>query len=160
MARGNTILVQAGPQGRFVEGFIATAEKPGTVMQMDPTVPVKSGRHTWKVYTPGTDGARPFGPLIVLLEDTLQGRTTADAYVAGNRCFGYVPQAGEEINVLLADVAGTADSHALGEQLMIKNASGKAILATGTPGCVPFTLLEAVVAPAADTLAWTVYSGY
>lgn len=158
MARGNTILVQAGPQGRFVEGYAATAEKPGTVMQIDATVAVKSGRHTWKVYTPGSDGLRPQGPYIVLLEDSLQGRTINDAYVAGTRCFGYVPQTGEEINILVADVAGTADSHLAGEQLMLKNGTGKAVLSTGAPAFAPFMLLETLPALTADTLAWCVHA--
>lgn len=62
--------------------------------------------------------------------------------------------------MLLLNIAGTADDHALGELLMVDNGTGKLIATTGTPECEPFVLLEAVTDPVADTLAWTMFSGY
>lgn len=160
MARGNEIIVSANPRGVFMEGTIATAEKPGTVMQIDPTVALKNGRHTFKVFTRGADGDHPLGPIFVLLADNLQGKTAGDAYAVGDRCFLYAPLPGEELNMLLLNIAGTADDHALGELLMVDNGTGKLIATTGTPECEPFVLLEAVTDPVADTLAWTMFSGY
>lgn len=161
MARGNGIIVSADPDGVFMEGYIGAGltPKPGTVMQIDASVALKGGRHTWKLYNTGTDGKRTKGPLIILLDDYLQGKTPSDAYVAGTRCFGYVPKAGEEFNMLLGDVAGTGDDHTLGEVLMVDDTTGKLIVTTGTPLSEPFILLEAITDPVADTLAWVQYGG-
>lgn len=159
MARGSEIIVSANPQGKFDEGYIASGQtpKPGTIMQIDPTVALKGGRHTWKIYDRAASGDRPAGPLIILLNDTLRGQLPTTAYAAGDHCFGYVPQQGEEFNLLLEDIAGTADDHPLGEILMVKDATGKLIVTTGTPQQTPFVLLEAVTDPVADTLAWVRY---
>jgi hypothetical protein len=127
-------------------------------MQIDPTVAIKGGRHTYKLQTPGADGALHKGPLFVLEADHLQGKTCNDAYAAGDRCFLYCPLPGEEVNVLLADVAGTGDVHAAGEELILQNATGQLIATTGTPAERPFMLLEAIAAPTAATLAWCVRS--
>lgn len=160
MARGNEIVVSANPRGVFMEGYVATAEKPGTILQLDATVALKGGRHTFKKYARAADGDRPAGPLYVLLPDNLQGKTAADAYVAGTRCFLYTPLPGEEVNLLLADVAGTADDHLAGEVLIVQNNTGKLIATAGTPQSQPFVLLESVTDPVADTLVWVMYSGY
>lgn len=159
MARGNEIVVNTEPKGRFVDGTIATAEYPGTIVQIDPTVALVGGRHTWKKYARTANGDRPFGPLGVLREDNLQGKAATAAYAAGDRCFVYIPLIGDELNVLLADVAGTADDHSAGEQLMVQNNTGKLIAATGTPQSTPFVLLETVTDPVADQLVWVMYAG-
>lgn len=160
MARGNSIIVSANPRGVFMEGYIATAEKPGTVLQCDATVALKGGRHTFKVFQPGTDGEHPLGPLYVLLADRLLGKDNTTAYVAGDRGFLYSPLPGEELNMILLDVAGTGDDHTIGEKLMIDTGTGKLIATTGSPESEPFELLETVTDPVADTLAWVLYSGY
>lgn len=162
MARGNEIIVTANPKGNFLEGYIATGEtpKPGTVLQIDPTVALKNGRHTWKIYNRDADGNRPVGPLAVLLPDHLQGKTATDAYAASTRCFLYCPLPGDELNMLLLDIAGTGDDHSAGELLIVDDGTGKLIATTGSPECEPFVLLEDVTDPEADTLAWVMYSGY
>jgi len=43
---------------------------------------------------------------------------------------------------------------------MVDDGTGKLIATTGTPESEPFVLLETVTDPTADTLAWTMYSGY
>jgi hypothetical protein len=159
MARGNKIIVSANPRGVFMEGYISGAVKPGTICQADASVALKGGRHTFKVYQPGTDGEMPVGPYYILLEDSRQGRSAADAYVSGDRCFLYTPIAGEELNLLLADVAGTGDDHALGEKLMVDTGTGKLIATTGTPESEVAQLLEVITDPTADTLAWCLWSG-
>lgn len=162
MARGNCIVVSADPPETFTEGIIAVGQtpKPGTVMQKDPTVALKGGRHTYKIYDRDADGDRPSGAIYILLNDFLMGLPVTQAYAAGDRCFLHVPRAGDEFNMLLGDVAGTADDHALGELLIADDGTGKLVATTGTPETESFQLLEAVVDPVADTLAWVVYSGY
>lgn len=162
MARGNCILVSA-PRGKFLwEGIIAAGEtpKPGQIVQMDPSVDLVGGRHTWKIYNADADGGRPKGPLIVLLEDSYQGKTVSDAYAAGDRAFGYIPLPGDELNLLLGDVAGTADDHTKGEILIVDDTTGKLVATTGTPETEVAMLLETVTDPAADTLAWCIWTGY
>lgn len=162
MARGNGIIVSANPRGVFEEGFIKTGEtpKPGTILQRDASVALVGGRHTYKIFAPGTDGEHPLGALYVLLENSLAGKPATEAYAAGDRCFLYVPQPGEELNMLILNISGTGDDHALGEKLMIDTGTGKLIATTGTPESEPFELLEAITDPTADTLAWVLFSGF
>lgn len=162
MSRGNTIVLTADPKGNFLEGVIAAGEtpKPGTIMQIDPTVALKGGRHTWKIYNRDADGNRPVGPLAILREDKYQGRVMTDAYAAGDRCFLYCPIAGDELNVLKLDVAGTGDDFALGDLLIVDDGTGKVLLTTGSPESEPFVCLETVIDPTADQLVWVMYTGY
>lgn len=160
MARGNEIIVSAQPNGKFMEGIIVSAEKPGTIMQVDPTVALVGGRHTYKVYDRGADGDRPAGAYWVLLPDHLQGRTATDAYVAGERGFLYSPQAGDELNLLYKNVTGTADDVALGDIMEVDDGTGKLIVTTGTPETEVAVALEAITDPTADRLLWVQWSGY
>lgn len=163
MAKGNLIVVSAEPQGRFVEGYIATGEtpKPGQVVQIKASAGIDdTGNFTWEIYNADADGGRPKGPLGVLDIDHMQGKTATQAYVAGARCFVYIPYPGDELNMLLADVGGTADAHSFGEMLIVDDTTGKLIATTGTPETEPFMLLEDVTAPTADTLVHVIYTGY
>ena len=161
MARGNEIIVSSGsgPRGVFHEGYIATAQtpKPGTIMEIDFTVALKGGRWTYKVFDGAADGAN--ATIFVLLPDHLRGMTATDAYAAGDRCFLYVPAAGEELNVLVLNLAGTTDDHPLGEILMVDKGTGKLIVTAGSPESEPFQLLEVITDPTEDTLAWVMYTG-
>jgi hypothetical protein len=162
MARGNSIVVVANPRGLFREGTLKTGQtvKPGTVVQVDPSVAMVGGRFTYEIFNRAADGATPKGAIWVVIEDSLQGHTVTDAYAAGDRLFLYSPAAGEELNMLLLDVSGTADDHSVGEQLIIDEDTGKLIATTGSPAVTPFTLMEAVTDPVADTLVWVEYTGY
>lgn len=162
MARGNCIIVTADPKGQFEEGYVKTGETfyPGMIVQRDPSVALKGGRHTYKIYAPGTDGEHPRGSYWVVLEDSRVGKTTSDSFAAGERCFLYSPRAGEELNLLVANLAGTGDDHALGEVLMVDTGTGKLIATTGTPESEVAQLLEAITDPTADTLAWCQWSAY
>lgn len=161
MARGNCIVVSANPLGRFVEGIIASGEtpSPGQIVQPDPTIALKQGRQTWKIYNADADGGRPKGPFIVLREDALQGKTTADAYAAGARAFGYIPVAGDELNLLIANVSGTATINA-GDMLIVQDTSGKMIVTASTPETEVAQINEAIVDNAADQLGWCTWTGY
>lgn len=160
MSRGNNIIVSANPRGVQTEGIIAAGQtpKPGTMMQIDGSVAMgDDGRFTWKVYAPGADG--DILPLWVLLPDRNRGKLATDAYAAGDRCFLYAPLNGEELNMILLDVSGTGDDHAVGELLLGDTGTGKLVADTGSPETKHFMLLEAVTNPVADTLAHVMVCG-
>lgn len=155
-ARGRSILITAHPQGRFLEGIVNGTPKPGVVMSIK-TPFYEGGWHEWEPFAP-TSGHRRL--IAVLLEDKLQGKTVDDAYVTGTRCTLYCPIPGEELNMLIADVAGTGDTHAVLEQLMVQTATGK-LIAESSPEAEPFTLLQAIgTALTADTLYPCMFTGY
>ena len=159
MARGTEIIVSGYPRGVFMEGYVNAALKPGTVCQIDVSEGMgDDGRFDWEAYNTSADGEQRM--IAVLLPDRLKGKLETDAYVSGDRCFLYVPCAGEELNMLLGDVAGTGDDHTFGEILMVDDGTGKLVATTGSPESEPFMLLEAVTDPVADTLAHCIYTGY
>lgn len=160
MAKGNRIVLSSEPQGRFIEGVLGNiTPKPGTIMQFDISEALVGNRHVWEVYNADADGGNPKGPYIVLIEDYLAGVGPTTAYAANSRCFGYIPKSGDELNLLLADVAGTADDHTKGEILIVDDGTGKLIATTGTPEDEVAMLLEDVTDPTADTLAWCIWQG-
>jgi hypothetical protein len=154
MARGQRIVVNPDAKGTYAQGYITTAEKPGTVCQLDASVALKHGDHTYKVYQPGTDGENPLGGYWILIEDLYQGKTKDDAYAAGDFAKFYSPRMGDQLNLLVANLAGTADDHALNEKMMVDTGTGKLIITTGTPEDEVAQLLEVITDPTADTLAW------
>jgi hypothetical protein len=145
-----------------MEGFIAAGEtpKPGQILQVQSATALKSGRHTFEMYNADQSGGRPKGPFYVLLEDAYQGKTVDDAYVAGDRCFLYTPLPGDELNLIVKNLAGTADDHAKGEILIVDDTTGKMVVTTGTPETEVAQLLETITDPVADTLAWCLWIGY
>ena len=159
MSLGNKILIEGEPKGKFLEGYINGALKPGILMQLDVSEAAVGGRFTYEAYAPGTDGIRS-GPLFILLEDYLQGKTMDTAYADGDKCFLYVPYPGEELNILVGDVAGTGDDHAVGDLMIPNTSDGKWIATTGTPEWEPFMLLEAATDPTADALMRAMHTGY
>lgn len=157
MSTHKSIILSADPKGVFLEGIISGTPKPGTCMQIKAATEPVGGRHTWEVFNGAADGEQTL--VAVLLEDSLQGKTITDAYVSGDRCFLYVPVPGEELQVLLQDVAGTGDDHAIGDKLIIDDGTGKLIATTGTPEMEPFIVLETITDPTADTLCHAMYTG-
>lgn len=163
MARGNCIKISPCTKGHDVEGIIGAGltPKPGTIMQLQPATSLIGGRHTWELYNADASGGRPKGPFIVLLENAYRGKTVSDAYDAGERAFGYIPVAGDELNLLLADVAGTGDDHTKGEMLIVDDTTGKMVATTGSPETEVAMLLETPPAdPTEDYLAWCQWTGY
>lgn len=154
-ARGASILISADPRGKFMEGVILGALQPGIVCEIE-TPFYEGGMHRWQPFS-ATSGHRRL--IAVLMEDYTQGKLVTDAYVTGTRGFLYVPVAGEELNMLISDVSGTADSHAVLEQLMVETGTGH-LIAESSPESEPFVLLEALAALEADTLAPCMYTGY
>jgi hypothetical protein len=164
MARGNEIVVTSPPRGKFEEGYVAAGEThyPGMIVQRDASVALKGGRHTYKIYSRDADGDQPAGAFWVAtnLLGALRGGLTSEGYAAGERVQYYSPQDGEEINLLVGNLSGTGDDHALGEILMVDNGTGKLIATTGSPETEVAQLLEAITDPTADTLAWCQWSGH
>lgn len=154
MARGNRIVVNPDARGTYEWGYLTTAEKPGTIHQRDASVALKSGKHTYKVYQPGTDGENPLGGYWVLVENLYQSQDATVAYAAGDFVKFYSPRMGDELNLLLANLAGTADDHPLNEKMMVDTGTGKLIVTTGSPEDEVAQLLEVVTDPTADQLVW------
>lgn len=146
----NTILVDGHPRGKIFEGIISGTPKPGTCMSMTSAEPDGSGRNTYEPWNGGADGEQD--EVIVLLEDIFQGKTKDDAYADGSRGRFYIPLPGDELLVLVANIAGTGDAFAIKDKLMIDDGTGKLIATTGTPEMEPFKVLETVSALTEDTL--------
>lgn len=158
MPQGNEIIVTSPPRGVHLEGIIDGTPKPGTVMQIKAAVEPVGGRHTWEDYDVDADGDQRL--IAVLLPDQLQGKIAADAYVSGDRGFLYVPLPGEDLNMLVLNIAGTGDLFAIGDILMINDGDGKLIATTGSPESEPFIVMQTVAAITADTLIWCKFTGY
>jgi len=158
MAIGNGIIVSSEPRGVFMEGIISGTPKPGTCMQISAGVEMIGGRFTWVAYNPDLDGDRRL--VCVLLEDRLQGGLATTAYTSGSQGYLYCPAAGEILNMLLADVGGTGDDFAIGDQLMIDDSTGLLIDVTGSMESEPFTCVETVTDPTADHLTACMYTGH
>jgi hypothetical protein len=154
----NTIIVSQEPRGRRAVCVVSGTPKPGTVMQLKAATEPIGGRHTWEVFNGAADGERTV--IAVLLEDSLQGKGITDAYVDGSRGFLYFPLPGDELLMQLLDVAGTADTRAIGDKYMADDGTGLLVVTTGSPEAEQFVLLETLAAPTADTHAHVMFSGY
>ncbi len=153
MSRGNRIVIEGGNgHGKYEEGVILDTSKPGTLMEIDPTVALSSGRFSWIAAASGTDGLNKASA--VLREDILQGLPMTTAYASGTRCFLYHPLAGEEINALLGEVAGTGNTYAIGDPLMQDAETGILVPSGTTPGQPWAICLEVLTQVAGSTLAW------
>jgi hypothetical protein len=160
MARGNRVVVNPDAKGPYEWGYLTTAEKPGTILQIDPSVALKHGKHTWVVYNRDADGDRPKGPFAVLIEDLYQGRDATTACAAGDFVKMYIPQPGDEINLLFLNQSGTADDVAVGTIMIVDDGTGKVTPTASTPETEVAVALEALTDPTADQLLWCRWSGF
>jgi hypothetical protein len=145
------------------------------IMQIDVSAGLSTGTNnfTYEIFNADADGARPIGPLFILLpapgintwglNTSYDADTTTEyyysAYAASSHCFVYTPVAGEEFN-LLVNSAGTADLSA-GQMLIVDDTSGTLLATTGSPETEPFMLVSAVVGDlGTDVLAHVIYTGY
>jgi hypothetical protein len=152
--QGQKILLSTDPKGRFSEVIISGTPKPGTFLEMT-TAALVGGRETMQAVS-RTTGTK--GPVCILLEDNQQGKSVSDAYVSGTRAPVYWPLAGDEMNALVADVAGTAQFNAtVGQSYVIQN-TGK-LVANSSNNAVPFQSLEAVTDPQTDYLLMVRFNG-
>lgn len=163
MAKGNEIIVSADPKGVFIEGTISGALKPGICMQVKAaTEPTQGNNYTWEAFNQASDGTLAL--VAVLLPDQLRGKLATDAYVDGDHCFLYCPVAGEHLNMLVADVAGTGTSStenkAIGDRMMIDDTTGK-LVDDSSGASVPFIIMETQAEPiSADALIRCMYTGH
>lgn len=158
MSSQATIVLTASPRGRFFEGIVSGTPKPGVCMQPTTTAAV-NGRFTWQVFTWGTDGERAL--IVVLREDDLQGYGVDQAYVTGTICQLYAPLPGDELQMILQDIAGTGalQDLVIGNKLIVDNGTGKLLETTGSPEAEPFVIFEAITDLAADTLVHVMFTG-
>lgn len=156
----NTIVVSPEPRGRWLSCILDGALKPGTVVQPKAATAPVNGNHTYVAYNRDADGNRPVGGIAILVEDTLQGLGIDDAYTTGSQALIYLPLPGDEFLMVLQDVSGTGDTHAIGELLIIDSGTGELIATAGTPETEAFTLLEALAAPTENVLAHVRFNGY
>lgn len=117
---GQTIVAVADPKGRFEEIWVSGTPSPGTFMEILPSTDKKGGRFTYRARSQASGG---LGPVAVLCEDNLNGKTVTDAYQTGTLAKIYWPLFGEEINALLEESAGTGTSgeENIGDKLAIRN---------------------------------------
>lgn len=164
MARGNRTVITSPPGGLHTEGIVKAGQTffPGMIVTRDPSVALVNGRFTYKIYAESANGDQPTGGFFIVTEalNGLIGKVITDSYAPGERCSLYVPEMGEELNLLVLNLAGTADDHAIGEKMMVNTGTGKLIVTAGTPETEVAQLLEAIVDPIADTLAWCQWSGH
>lgn len=158
MSKGNGIVVSSNPKGVFLEGTIQDTSKPGTVMQMEAATAFISGRPNWIHANLGADGDPAL--IALLVEDSLQGQLMTTAYTSGTRCFLYCPVAGEEVNVLLDEGAGTSNTITQGDRFMMDSDTGIPIPESGSPRSVPFIAMETLTQQAAPVLTWCTYTGH
>lgn len=138
----NTILLSSDAMGRREWGIINDTSKPGTFMQIDSSVTPVNGRFGWKAAAVGTDGKAILKA--ILLEDYLQGFTPTTAYVAGTQGQIYFPQEGDEVNARCSEVAGTGNTYAVGDRLMIDAEDGILVPESGSPVETLAVVLEVI----------------
>lgn len=134
--------LNVGANGIWMEGIIDDTSLPGTCMEVTPGSTPVNGRQHYRHYQPAADGDPK--QVIVLLEDSLQGFTFTQPYVAGTRCFLYIPLPGDELNVLFAPQAGTGSANAvtIGERLIIQHTTGYLIAEASAATDAPWMAYE------------------
>ena len=161
MAKGTEIVVSSQHRGVEQECIVSGTPKPGTVMQIKAATEPVGGAYTYEAYDKSYD-AMP-DAVAVLLPDRYQGKLETEAYTSGDRGFIYFPAAGEELNMIIENVAGTADDYAIGDRLEINDGTGKlqdASTSTLNNRRAPFTVLETITDPTDDYLAHVRFNGH
>jgi len=164
--KGTKIIVTDQPKGTFKECTIVGTPKPGTVMEIDPTVAPVGNVFSWQAAGTQADDSAGLGMtadgdsvvIAILTEDTGQDKTYNEAYAAGDRGYLYFPANGEEFNMILENQAGTADDFEIGDPLMVDDGTGKLLRGDTNAERYPFVELENHVNLTADTLTWCMYS--
>lgn len=164
---GNETVVSPSPARGVRRTFIVKAGEtwyPGMAVQSDsatnnPFVSTNEGNQptglqTGKIYAPGTDGAVAGAVWIVTNDDLkLKGGLITDSYAAGETASVYCPMSGDLLNLLIKNLSGTGDDHAVEEILIVDDATGLFIPDTATPFQKKAKLLQTITDPTADTLA-------
>jgi hypothetical protein len=156
----NQIVIEGEPRGKFDTVVVSGTPKPGTVLQVSAATEPVNGNFQYEVYNQAADGNNPSGGHAVLIEDNIQGKLDTDAFVTGTLGTVYFPLPGEDIRMLVANVAGTGDTFAIGDKMIVDDGTGKLVATTGSPEQEPFTIMETKsTALTADTLVHCRYNG-
>jgi hypothetical protein len=151
MSKGNTIVLTGNPKGNFLTGIVSGALLPGTLVEIKATAMV-NGLPTFEAFAPGTDGqGKPIG---ILMEDSDQGKLITDAYVDGKACQVYCPLPGDDVNALLGEVAGTGNTYAIADRLIVDAEDGILVPFTGSPADVYGICMETLTQVAGSHLTW------
>ncbi len=166
--KGTAIIVLAGsgsPRGFFDECLVNGTPYPGTVMEMDDTIPAVGGRFTWQPYgTTGASGGQGVSNngdrkiIAILTEKRDDAGVFSTQYADGDRGFLYFPSMGEQFNMLMQDIL-TDEFWFIGEEFMIHNSSGQLLSADNNAEAHPFTCLERISKLAVDVRVWTRFNG-
>lgn len=153
----NTIVLSAAPAGRFLEGVLDGALKPGHAVEIKSATEPVGGRHTFRAFT-GSQGERKL--IAILLENESIGKTCQDEIADGQRVRAYCPIPGDELLVLAsASGTGTGDALAIGAKLILA-VGGTFIATTGSPEAEPFEVMETMTdVVAAGTLTHVIFTG-
>ena len=122
--------------GHCEEIVLDASAKPGMRIQL-----ASDGRGT----PAGTQGL--LGPVRILQEDALQGKTVDDEYAAGDIGFVIEPKAGD-VNAVLLKAGQSVDVGGF----LIVDSDGKYIAATGTPAQTDYQALEVWADDGTDVL--------
>ena len=144
MATNNAIILSADPKGHFIEGKLAAGSTPlpGQVLVL-----LNTGEYqAWAGLADGNHDE-----VVVVLPDSLQGKTVTEAYGDGDHFFGYIPVPGDELNMLFETNVGVADDVAVADRMIVK-IGGNLIVGAGTEQMLPFKALEAVNNATVNTL--------
>lgn len=151
----NVIVVSGDPKGHFIEGTLGSgvAPKPGTCLQVKDGATLVQGRPQYELWN-----GKP--EVIIVRENDLMGQGVDTAYPTAGHFFGYIPMPGDEVQVRMKDISGTADNFTAGESVAIEATSGKGIAGVGTANFqTVFTSLENVTGVAAEGLLLCRFNG-
>lgn len=148
-----SIVAAESPRGKYLEVTLASGQtpKPGTCISL-------KSDGTYEAWNGAADGEQD--EVIVLIENWPLGVGPTTAYDDGARAMAYIPLPGDELNMLCANISGTADTYPVASKLMIDDGTGKLIATTGTPEMEPFKVIEAPdAALTVDTLVLCRFTG-
>lgn len=149
----NTVVVSQDPRGRYFEGVLAAAAKPGTCVKISATdlgggasdTFLSGGVVRTRTVTPGFAGLN-----LVVCEMGLLGKTDVDEYPISSGVHVYSPLPGDELNLLVL----SGETVNVGDRLIF-NAAGKLIVSvTG-----PYVAQETLGLLAADGFCLVMFGG-
>jgi hypothetical protein len=165
--KGTKIIVSSHHKGVFEECKVVGTPYPGCVMEIDWAVEPVEGVFSWQAYgttaASGGNGVTNDGDqkvIAILLEKKQEGAIYSTAYADGDRGHLYFPVMGEQFNMIFANVVGTGDTFAIGQEMMLEDGTGHLLACDSNAEAHPFTCLETVgTALTADAWKWVRFNG-
>jgi hypothetical protein len=154
---GNNVVLTPKPLGRYWDGVAnQSGMYPGTGLSVVPSGGIDAGKRlTWGPWSQST-GAQ--GLIAIGDFNGNEGFPYNVAYPSGKRFPIYIPVCGDELNMLLAELAGTTGDPAitLGEILILQTGTGMLVpAATGTAGGTQHQFMAMEALTAALGQEWT-----